>query len=259
MSESMIVHRAGIRYRGGKVDDIDDIVVVEEKISLFLNGKKYLTMVASDDALCELGAGFFIAAGVAKKICSVRSEGKSVFVEAEDVRCVDGALESAGGFDPCGASPIAGDSTLRISPDEIFAMREALNAPMWADTGGLHCTALYHQHRQAAIFSDIGRHNTVDKAIGFMALHGLNPADCAIACTGRQPSGMVGKAANAGIPIIVSRAASTSAGIQTAEECGVTLICFTRDGRFTVYAHPERIEGLDILQNDPHTLCRHIR
>lgn len=241
----MIVHCAGLCYRGGKVEGIDDVVVVEEKISLFLNGKKYLTMVASDDALCELGAGFFIAAGIAKKICSVRVDGKSVFVEAKGVRTIDGALESAGGFDPGEAAVLSADGmSARIDPEEIFAMREALNADVWNETGGLHCTVLYCNHQQAAIFSDIGRHNTVDKAIGFMVLNGLNPAECALGCTGRQPSGMVSKAANAGIPIIVSRAASTSAGIAAAEKSGVTLICFTRDGRFTVYTHPERVLGL---------------
>ena len=54
---------------------------------------------------------------------------------------------------------------------------------------------------------------------------------------------MVTKAINSGIPIIISRAAATTTGIETAEKSGVTLICFTRERRFTVYTHPERISG----------------
>ncbi|MBR4987557.1 MAG: formate dehydrogenase accessory sulfurtransferase FdhD [Methanocorpusculum sp.] len=243
MYENAIVKIPAVRYKGGSIEEIEEPVVVEDKITLHLNGRKYLTMVATNESLTELGAGFFVAAGIAKQILSVDVDGADVFVEADGVRCVDGALESSGGFAPEKAARVSAPDA-RITPDEIFAIREALNGDAWGETGGLHCTVLYHNHQQAAVFSDIGRHNTVDKAIGYMILNGLNPAECVIGCTGRQPIGMVSKAANAGIPIIVSRAASTSAGIAAAVESGVTLICFTRDRRFTVYAHPQRIEGL---------------
>jgi len=243
MNNGAIVKIPAVRYKGGEVEEIVEPVVVEDKINLYLNGKLYLTLVATNDSLTELGAGFFIAAGIAKRILTVTVEGVDVFVEAEEVETVHCSLESAGGCDTGKAGFVTAEDA-RIAPDEIFAIREALNGDAWGETGGLHCTVLYHNHRQAAVFSDIGRHNTVDKAIGYMILNGLNPAECVIGCTGRQPFGMVSKAANAGIPIIVSRAASTSAGIAAAEKSGVTLICFTRDRRFTVYAHPERISGL---------------
>jgi Uncharacterized protein required for formate dehydrogenase activity len=123
-------------------------------------------------------------------------------------------------------------------------MREALNTGDWGETGGLHSTVLFCKDKQAALYSDIGRHNTVDKCIGYMVLNGLNPAECSIGCTGRQPRGMVVKAVHARIPIIVSRAAATSLGVHEAEVNNITLICFTRDRRFTVYTHPERIKGI---------------
>ncbi len=244
MNDSAILKIPAIRYKDGVVSEILEPVVIEEKVTLYLNGEKYLSLVATNDSLTELGAGFFIAAGIAKKIQSITVSGTDIFVEATDISCVDGAMESSGGFAP-GKTGTVFAPDARISPEEIFAVREALNGEAWGETGGLHCTVLYHNHMQAAIFSDIGRHNTVDKAIGYMTLHGLNPAECVIGCTGRQPVGMVSKAANAGIPIIVSRAASTSAGIAAAENSGITLICFTRDRRFTVYAHPDRIDGLE--------------
>jgi FdhD protein len=55
---------------------------------------------------------------------------------------------------------------------------------------------------------------------------------------------MVKKNANAGIPVVISRAASTDKGIATADAAGITLICFSRGDRFTVYTHPGRIAGL---------------
>ncbi|HJJ38768.1 MAG TPA: formate dehydrogenase accessory sulfurtransferase FdhD, partial [Methanocorpusculum sp.] len=192
-------------------------------------------------SLEELGAGFFIAAGIAKSIKSVRVSGLKVYVDADGISSVSGVLESAGGFSGVSDSVSVSGADVRISPEEIFEIREALNADVWSRTGGLHSTVLYHQHKQAALFCDIGRHNTVDKAIGYMVLHGFSPADCVVGCTGRQPAGMVSKAVNAGLPVIVSRAAATTSGIASAEKSGITLICFTRDRRFTVYAHPERV------------------
>ena len=243
MNDSAIVKIPAVRYKEGVVQEIIEPVVVEDKITIHLNGKKYITMVATNDSLTELGAGFFVAAGIAKRILTVTVEGLDIFVEADEVENLQCALGSSGGCDTGKAEKVASDDAC-ITPDEIFVIREALNGDAWGETGGLHCTVLYHNHKQVAVFSDIGRHNTVDKAIGYMTLNGLNPAECVIGCTGRQPVGMVSKAANAGIPIIVSRAASTSAGIEAAEKSGVTLICFTRDRRFTVYAHPERISGI---------------
>jgi len=95
-----IVKIPAVRYKEGTIQEITEPVVVEDKITLYLNGKKYITMVATNDSLTELGAGFFVAAGIAKRILTVTVDGTDVFVEADDVICVDGALESAGGFDP---------------------------------------------------------------------------------------------------------------------------------------------------------------
>jgi len=69
---------------------------------------------------------------------------------------------------------------------------------------------------------------------------------CILGCTGRQPRDMVAKAAHAGIPVIISRAASTEQGIETARKAGITLICFSRGDRFTIYTHPERVNNLHI-------------
>ncbi len=234
----------GWKYAEGKTTAVGERVVLEQQVTLYLNGSVFLKTVASNDMLRELGAGFFTAAGIARSIRSVRAEGMHVYVESDDVRHVDGEMESAGGFSPCCVSGSAAPGSLCLSPEEIFVIREAINVDAWNITGGLHCAVLYHNHRIVATASDIGRQNCVDKVIGYMILHHLPPGECVIGSTGRQPAGMVVKAANAGVPIIVSRAATTSAGVATADAAGVTLVCFVRPPRFTVYTHPERIAGL---------------
>ena len=88
---------------------------------------------------------------------------------------------------------------------------------------------------------DIGRWNTVDKIVGYALLHRIPLTETILGCSGRQPEGMVLKAARARIPIVVSKAAVIDRGIEAAERLGVTLIGFARENRFTIYAHPERV------------------
>jgi FdhD protein len=236
----------GLHYCEGRAMLVEDAMVAEDLVTLHLNGKEFIKTVVSREYLCEFAAGFFVGAGLvrsASDILSVRAEMTEVFVEAACVARVQGEMESAGGFAPLQARrhvPPGG----KITPEEIFAVRDAINAEVWDVTGGLHCAVLFHNHKVVFLASDIGRHNAVDKVIGYMILAKLNPAECAIGSTGRQPAGMVTKVANAGIPIVISRAATTDAGIVVAEECDVTLICFTRPPRFTVYSHPERVAGI---------------
>jgi len=240
MSQESIKTVSAIQFKDGISTEIDDSVVVESTINLYLNKRKIQSMVASFTSLEELGAGFFIASGLAKDITSVIVQENNIFVEGTENGNNPVFLGTAGELDT-GIPNVRIDSPLTITPDEIFAIRNSLDGEDWNMTGGLHCAAIYHNHQVIRLFTDIGRHNTIDKAIGYMILHHLNPAECIIGCTGRQPQGMVLKAANAGIPLIISRAASTTAGIETAKKPGITLICFTRNRRFTIYTHPERV------------------
>ncbi|WP_319378874.1 formate dehydrogenase accessory sulfurtransferase FdhD [uncultured Methanocorpusculum sp.] len=234
---------AGWRYDNGTVVESADPVVAEDTVTLYLNGEKYLDNVATPESLDELGAGFFLAAGIAKQIRSVEVRGTDIFVEAGDTADISGKMESAGGLSPRESSDCV-TCDIKVSPEEIFAVREKLNTEEWDKTVALHCAVLYHKGDVVFSANDIGRHNAVDKVIGYMTRNNLSAAECVLGCTGRMPQGMVAKAANAGIPIIVSRAAATSAGAALAERSGITLICFTRPPRFTVYSHPERVVGL---------------
>ncbi|MDR0438914.1 MAG: formate dehydrogenase accessory sulfurtransferase FdhD [Methanocalculaceae archaeon] len=245
MDENMITSCKGYQYQDGSVSKIDDVVAREDVITLFLNGESHLRLVGSHDMLTELGAGFFTASGIAEKILSVQEEGKEIFVEAE-LRCD----VPPDGFSPTKPTRCIAMTGMCVTPEEIFALREALNTKVWKDTGGIHSAALWHNHRCVITASDVGRHNAVDKVIGWMILHDLPPEECMIGSTGRQPAGMVTKAVNAGIPIIVARAAVTMKGAEIATQKGVTLVGFVREGRFTVYSHPERITELYLETRD---------
>lgn len=237
------VARAGRQYVGGEVREIRDVIVVEQTFRILLNGEQVAAQVASDDQLRELGAGFVIDEGLADEVESVAVEGNAILVTAPRLCGAATETGSSGGISyRCGVRHVRSD--LAITPDEVRAVTEAIFSDDWEQTGALHCAVLFSGGELVAKACDVGRHNTVDKVVGAAALSGLDRSRCVLGCTGRQPSGMVKKVANAGIPILVSRAASTDQGIATASAAGLTLICFSRGDRFTIYTHPERVVAL---------------
>jgi len=221
-----------------------DDVIREKRFSLYLNNRFITEQVASPEQLKELGAGFVICEGLAGQVENVEVSGNEIRVEAtSDRQSFEKEFRSGGG---CGIRniPHAVNSSLTITPDDIFRATSEIESDTWKKTGGVHCSVLFSNGNIVSKSCDIGRHNTVDKLVGYAALNGIDLSECYITCTGRQPSGMISKSANAGIPIIISRAASTDQGILTADQTGITLICFSRGERFTIYTHPERVRGI---------------
>ncbi|MDD1704841.1 MAG: formate dehydrogenase accessory sulfurtransferase FdhD [Methanoregula sp.] len=271
----MLDHHRGIQVNGPETAEIEDAVAVEDRFELVLNNKPVTEMIASREMLRELGAGFVITEGLARTVDTVRLDGDRILVTS-DLGCETGAgrrvtgssggtsfLREQGqgspGIPPPGALPgipspdplspglRSADlraSGIRITREEVISTTREIETEIWRRTGGVHCSVLVCEGRCLVKSSDLGRHNTVDKVVGYAALNGIELSRCALGCTGRQPSGMVRKCANAGIPIIISRAATTDKGIATAEAAGITLVSFSRGARFTVYTHPHRIAGL---------------
>jgi FdhD protein len=235
-----IVCRAGIQVTGDGARTVHDDIIVEDHVRLFLNGEYLTTLVASPDRLDDLGAGFVVCEGLADEVDSVDVSGKDVYITAPIGKDVRLEVESSGGYRVLG-EPKEVVSSITVTADGVRAVTAAIESDTWRRTGGVHCSVLFCNGELVTRACDVGRHNTVDKVVGYATLRGLDRSTCILGCTGRQPAGMVAKAANAGIPIVVSRAASTDQGILTARQAGLTLICFSRGERFTIYTHPERV------------------
>ena len=236
----------GIQVRNGKAAEIDDAIVIEDRFRIFFNDRPVTDMIASRDQLKELGAGFVITEGIARCVDKVRLDGDRILVYSDtgcDISHAKKEVGSSGGTSIL-MEPAPVSSDLRISPEDVFSITREIETEVWRRTGAVHCSVLFSGGSCVVKSSDVGRHNTVDKVVGHAILNGIDLSGCVIGCTGRQPAGMVKKNANAGIPVVISRAASTDKGIATADTSGITLICFSRGDRFTIYTHAERIIGV---------------
>ena len=137
------------------------------------------------------------------------------------------------------------DSDLTISADLAGALPDRLREaqPAFAATGGLHATGLFDARGDVlCVREDVGRHNAMDKVVGFAFREGLLPLARNVLCvSGRLSFELVQKAAVAGCPIMLAVGAPSSLAVELASDRGVTLCGFVRDGRLNVYSEPGRI------------------
>jgi len=142
-----------------------------------------------------------------------------------------------------GVAPIADE--VRIAPETLYAlpqrMREAQR--IFESTGGLHAAALFDERGGAvAVREDVGRHNALDKLVGWGLMNGKLPfARSILVVSGRASYEIVQKSVVAGIPIVASVSAPSSLAVDLAREFNLTLAGFLRDQRANVYSAAERI------------------
>ncbi len=137
--------------------------------------------------------------------------------------------------------PIAGG--LRLDAEKISALVEEFQqgSSLFIETGGVHSCALSDGEKIIVSFDDIGRHNALDKVVGFALKNRLNLNKHLLITSGRIPAYMAYKCYHADLPFIVSRSAVTAAAVDFAQKTGMTLIGFARNARFNIYSGAERV------------------
>ena len=140
--------------------------------------------------------------------------------------------------------PVAPGPTVTGAVLVSLPQRLRAEQAVFETTGGLHAAACFDARGELAVVrEDIGRHNALDKLIGWAALQGRLPlSDQVLLVSGRVSFEIVQKAAVAGIPLVCAVSAPSSLAVDAAHELGQTVVGFLRDDHFNVYTHGERID-----------------
>lgn len=239
---------------------VDDPIVRESSIRVFLNGDEIVVLSALKKDLRELALGFLFSEVYIDDISALQSvevskgldavtvvmEGATLPVAVTNVRSVTtGCGRSVSFINPLQLSHFPDvSSTATVSATWIGrAMDNLTNASqLFRKTGGVHTAALSDGVDLVYLADDIGRHNCVDKVIGWDLLNRtIDPQRRVILSSGRLCTAIVSKAIRGQIPFVISRSAPTIGAVQLARESGITLVGFMRGKRFNIYSHEERI------------------
>jgi FdhD protein len=236
---------------GGTREVARDVVVDEAPLVLTARGREVAVVMRTPGHDLELIRGLLHAEGVAAPGLR-QTDPDVVDADLDEGALVRRALTATAACGVCGRAAIADletraraiDAEWRLDAAAIAAIPGALRAAQGAfdATGGLHGAALIDRDGAlVAAREDVGRHNAVDKLIGWGLGAGLAFGDHALALSGRLGYELAQKAVLAGIPFVIAVSAPSTLAIDVCERFRVTACGFVRDGRFNVYSHGWRI------------------
>jgi len=234
-----------------------DVVAVEEPLEIRIGGEPVAVTMRTPGHDEELALGFCVTEGLAPLAARVPDDLAANTVEidangfdAERLRrnfytssscgvCGKGAIEAVQVSAPRVESPLELYAGVASSLPERLLRAQAA----FATTGGLHATGLFEPDGELlCVREDVGRHNAMDKVVGWAFHEGLLPLSERVLCvSGRLSFELVQKAAVAGCPILVAVGAPSSLAVELGADRGVTLCGWAREGRLTVYTEPWRI------------------
>jgi len=250
----MAKHLRCIRIDGETTHPGTHEVIEEIPFALFVNGRHVMTAMMSPVDLEEFVTGYLFTEQIIKnagEIESVRIEKNRISVITTNLFRVTGPKKTI--LSGCGgaASFIDTDKLPRIPPGfsvspEIVrtSVREVLASELHILTGGIHVVGLASEDGVITRSEDIGRHNALDRVIGYGLRNGIDLSRTFVICSGRISSEMIRKCLVAGIPVVVSRGATTSLAVDIAEQTGICVVGFVRSTKMNIYSHPERIGGI---------------
>jgi FdhD protein len=247
-------------WKTGRLREVKGDVVREQPLTVFVNGEKFLTLLASPAKLDCLVVGYLWLEKVITSVAEIRRLSVSDVdgrAEVELTRPVELPREriltsGCGGgitfrIDPRLFPRI--ESPLRVSPIRLFERMKDLylGATGYRASRGIHGAALAEPERLLYMAEDVGRHNAVDKVVGEALLAGRTTRDRILLNTGRISSEMLLKGARMGVPLVVSRTSPTEMAIALAEQLGITVVGYLQHDSFNLYTGGDHL----LLEDQP--------
>jgi FdhD protein len=244
-----------VRLPGGGPER--DRVAVEEPLEIRIGGRPVAVTMRTPGHDEELALGFCLSEGLEPVRASPPPDFAANTVEIEapgfDAERLQRSFYTSSSCGVCGKGALEAvavdaprvQSALQVPASLLADLPERLRAaqPAFAVTGGLHATGLFD--RAGALLclrEDVGRHNAMDKVVGWASGEGRLPLAEEILCvSGRLSFELVQKAAVAGCPILVAVGAPSSLAVELAADRGLTLCGFARDGRLNLYTETWRV------------------
>jgi len=235
-----------------------DELAVEEPLEIRVSGEPIAVTMRTPGHDEELALGFLSSEGFQPRSAGPPADLAANAIEVEldvplDPERVRRNFYTSSSCGVCGKGAIEAvrveappvESGLRVSLDVVAGLPARLlgRQEAFAATGGLHATGLFDAAGELlCLREDVGRHNAMDKVIGWAFLGGRLPLSAAILCvSGRLSFELVQKAAVAGCPLMVAVGAPSTLAVELARDRGVTLCGFVRGGRVNVYSEPWRV------------------
>jgi FdhD protein len=244
-----------VRLPGGRAER--DQVAVEEPLEIRIGGRPVAVTMRTPGHDEELALGFCLSEGLRPASARLPDDlaANSVDVDAPgfDPARLQRSFYTSSSCGVCGKGALEAveveaprvESDLRVPLALITALPGGLGEAQtaFAATGGLHATGLFSAEGDAlCVREDVGRHNAMDKVVGWAFGAGLLPLARSILCvSGRLSFELVQKAAVAGCPVLVAVGAPSSLAVELAADRGITLCGFVRDGSANVYTETWRI------------------
>ncbi|GAB3470313.1 formate dehydrogenase accessory sulfurtransferase FdhD [Actinophytocola sediminis] len=250
-----------------------DSLAVEEPLELRVGGRALAVTMRTPGHDVELAHGFLLTEGVlgsaadvrTARFCGPRDQDTPNTYNVLDVSLSPGVPAPATGVErnfyttsSCGVcgkasldavrlatrhSPSA--DPLRVAAAVLGTLPDVLRGHqrVFDRTGGLHAAGLFTADGEALVVrEDVGRHNAVDKVLGWALLAGRIPATgCVLVVSGRASFELVQKAVMAGVPMLAAVSAPSSLAVELADETGLTLVGFVRGGSMNIYTHTDRV------------------
>ena len=243
-----------------KMEEVEDTVVVEYPLTIFINEEEFITLLCSPEALEYLVVGFLASEGFIKdknQIKSFRIDNARghAYIELTNFSSFSDKLFGKRTVTTgCGKGTVfynvldslstnINENTLTITEEQVFKLTREFNqsSETFKDTGGVHSCSLSDADGILLFHEDIGRHNALDKIIGEAIYKDISLKDKVLLTSGRVSSEMIIKASKQNIPIIISRSAATELSINIAKELNITLIGFARGKRMNIYNGKNRV------------------